>query len=136
MEKAIWPVPVGVIVNDAGEVYMQRRHDPESPAHDKWELPGGGMVYGEKPEQTVIREIKEETNLDVEVVRLLPQIFTNVWPNGQVVIIPYQCRLLSASPEPILLAAEVSEYRFLKPEQIDHANSLPYCKEIIELLKS
>jgi 8-oxo-dGTP diphosphatase len=34
-----------------------------------WALPGGRMDLGETIEQTVIREVKEETGLDVEVVR-------------------------------------------------------------------
>ena len=34
-----------------------------------WALPGGRMEQGETVEQTVIREVKEETGLDVEIVR-------------------------------------------------------------------
>jgi len=36
-----------------------------------WTLPGGGMNEGEPIEQTAIREAKEETGLDVKVIRLL-----------------------------------------------------------------
>ena len=36
-----------------------------------WELPGGSMAAGETPEQTVIREVREETGLDVAIVELL-----------------------------------------------------------------
>ncbi len=36
-----------------------------------WALPGGRMDPGEKVEQTIVRECKEETGLDVEVVRVI-----------------------------------------------------------------
>jgi 8-oxo-dGTP diphosphatase len=35
-----------------------------------WELPGGGSEPGESPDETAIREIREETGLDVELDRL------------------------------------------------------------------
>lgn len=38
-----------------------------------WNFPGGGIEEGETPEDACIREVKEETGLDVEVYRLLHQ---------------------------------------------------------------
>jgi 8-oxo-dGTP diphosphatase len=35
-----------------------------------WELPGGGAEPGESPDETAIREVHEETGLDVEIDRL------------------------------------------------------------------
>ena len=49
-----------IIVNEKGEILMQRRADK-----DIWGLPGGCQELGERFEDTVIREVKEETNLDV-----------------------------------------------------------------------
>lgn len=36
-----------------------------------WTLPGGGMEFGEHPEETLVREVREETGLQVEAVKLL-----------------------------------------------------------------
>ncbi len=36
-----------------------------------WTLPGGGMQFGEHPEETVLRELHEETGLEGRVTRLL-----------------------------------------------------------------
>jgi len=55
----------GLIQNENNEILLVHRTD-----HDLWDLPGGGTKDGESPWQAVIREVKEETGLGVEVVRL------------------------------------------------------------------
>lgn len=40
-------------------------------AHGGWTLPGGGMEPGEHPEQTVVREVREETGYDIRVDAVL-----------------------------------------------------------------
>lgn len=41
------------------------------PAKGQWILPGGMIEHGEHPEQTALREVKEETNLDIAIESLL-----------------------------------------------------------------
>ncbi len=124
---------LAVIVNEKGEVLLQRRHDPGHEADNKWELPGGGLNYGETPEQAVIREVKEETGYDIEVIKLLPKIYTNTWPDAQVLLISYHCRIIGG--DYAKLDSEVSEGKFIDPEKMDYSDALPFIKEIIELLK-
>jgi 8-oxo-dGTP diphosphatase len=131
-------IAVGVVVNDEGEVLIGKRHQPDHPAvHNKFEFPGGGVEFGENPEETVIREVKEETGLDIQVVSLLPKIFTNIWEKEsvaeQVIIICYLCSVVGGVLKPS--DPEVSELKFMRPEDIDFSQSLPKTKEIIDLLK-
>ncbi len=42
-----------------------------SPTREYWTLPGGGIENNEIPEQTIVREVKEETGLDVKTGKLL-----------------------------------------------------------------
>ena len=76
-----------IIVNENGQILLQSRADNE-----RWGLPGGCQELGERFEDTVIREIKEETNLDIEEENLeLIAIVSgnsrrNEYPNGDVVI--------------------------------------------------
>ena len=50
---------------------MLIRHQERASGRNYWVIPGGGRLEGEAEETCVIRELKEETNLDVQVVRLL-----------------------------------------------------------------
>ncbi len=76
-----------IIVNNNGQILMQRRADK-----DIWGLPGGCQELGERFEDTIIREVKEETNLDVKEEDLIiisivsGNSRTNSYPNGDVVI--------------------------------------------------
>ena len=55
-----------VIENENGELLLELRADNEM-----WGLPGGWAELGSSPEQNIIREVKEETGLNVEVKSLL-----------------------------------------------------------------
>ena len=76
-----------IIVNDKGQILLQSRTDNE-----RWGLPGGCQELGERFEETVIREVKEETNLEIteENLELIGIIAGGTrrkeYPNGDVVI--------------------------------------------------
>ena len=60
---------VSSIVVENGKVLLVKRKYP--PGKGKWGLPGGHVEYGETLTEAVIREIKEETNYEIETVRYL-----------------------------------------------------------------
>ncbi len=68
------------IVNDKGEILLQRRSKTEN----IWGLPGGAVELGESIEEAAVREIKEETGLDIKVdylIGIYSKYFTE-YPNG------------------------------------------------------
>ena len=77
---------VAAVIFEDGRVLLQRRDDTR-----RWGLPGGGVEPGETVRQALIREVREETGLDVEPLRLIGvysdpahhQIVT--YPDGTVV---------------------------------------------------
>jgi mutator protein MutT len=76
----------GAIIRDhAGRILLQKRSD-----YGDWGLPGGGMEPGESIEETMIREVKEETGLDVSSYELA-SIYTGekmkyTYPDGNEVV--------------------------------------------------
>ena len=55
-----------VVTDENGRILLQRRRD-----NDKWALPGGVMELGESLRDCAVREVKEETGLDVEVTGMV-----------------------------------------------------------------
>jgi 8-oxo-dGTP pyrophosphatase MutT (NUDIX family) len=55
-----------VVVNDAGQILLIKRSD-----NDNWALPGGAIDLGESMTQAGVRETKEETGIDCEIVGLV-----------------------------------------------------------------
>lgn len=76
----------GAIIRDqTGRILLQKRSD-----YGDWGLPGGGMEPGESIEETMIREVKEETGLDVSSYELA-SIYTGekmkyTYPDGNDVV--------------------------------------------------
>jgi len=68
MVKRLYPkqpiVGVGAVIICDGKILLEKRKN--DPGKGKWSIPGGLVELGEVVEQTVIREVKEETCLDVE----------------------------------------------------------------------
>ncbi|HEX5546577.1 MAG TPA: NUDIX domain-containing protein [Ktedonobacterales bacterium] len=78
-----------VIFDDAGKVLFCHRRDC-----DFWNLPGGGVESGEAPWQAVVREVREETGLEVEVVRLAGLY---CWTALDEVIYSFVCRVIGGA---------------------------------------
>lgn len=57
----------GIVKNKNGEILLVKRHHKSRTDPEKWELPGGKVEPNESFDKAIVREIKEETNLDCKV---------------------------------------------------------------------
>jgi len=70
----------GAVIRD-DRILLIRHQEYTCGGRDYWVVPGGGRLVGESEDACVVREMKEETNLDVQVERLLLDEST---PTGRV----------------------------------------------------
>ena len=114
-----------------GRVLIVRRARP--PAHGIYTLPGGGVELGETLEEAVIREVQEETALDVEPVALAgyrQAIARDA--DGRVerhfVILPFAARWLAGE---VSLNEELAEAHWLKPTELSGLKTTDGLAEIV-----
>jgi 8-oxo-dGTP diphosphatase len=58
-----------VIWNDRGEIVLIRRG--QEPRRGEWSIPGGRLEWGESVREAILREVREETGLEVEIAGLI-----------------------------------------------------------------
>jgi len=107
-------VTVGaLILNRAGRVLMVRTHKWS----DLWGIPGGKVRWGEPSEDALRRELKEETNLDVDDVKFVMVQdcigSKEFYRDAHFVLLNYTCRYKGR--EEVVLNEEAREFRWLSP---------------------
>ncbi|WP_309132946.1 NUDIX domain-containing protein [Brevibacterium sp.] len=60
-----------VIVNEAQEILLSWFNGGHDASHAVWTLPGGGVEFNEGIEEATVREVREETGFDAELIRPL-----------------------------------------------------------------
>ncbi|MEU7511518.1 NUDIX domain-containing protein [Streptomyces sp. NPDC042898] len=110
-----------VVADELGRVLLQRRRD-----NDLWALPGGAMDMGDSLPGTAVREVKEETGLDVEITGLVGT-YTDprhviAYSDGEVrrqFNVCFAARIVGGS---LAISEESTELRFVAPQEL---GSLP-----------
>jgi mutator protein MutT len=118
-----WPiVGVGAIIIQNGKILLEKRKN--EPGRGKWSIPGGLVELGESLEQTVIREVQEETSLVVDASELIDVVSqVTLDENGKVkyhfVIVDYVVKLKGGTARAASDAAELEWAMLDEVEQKD-----------------
>jgi len=130
--------PLACILNDEGQLFMNLRNDPHNPEfHKKWELPGGGVDFGESVLDSLKREVLEETGYEVEPLSSLDYITsdTRIKPTYrfQIFLVPYVCRIKKKVGEPN--PTEVLESRWFDLDEIKNHELIGKNAEMLEEIR-
>ena len=119
-------VAAAAIIRD-GKVFATQRGYGDW--KDWWEFPGGKLEPGESPEETLVREIREELSAEIEVGKLLRTVEWD-YPAFHITLHCFICTLLSDA----LHLNEHEAARWLGKDDLRTVNWLPADNDIIPLL--
>ena len=125
-----WIAAVAVIFNREGKILLTKRHQPESEFHDRWQLPGGGVEYGENPIDTIVREIKEETGLSIDLISEFPSIYSAHRPDSHGIILSFPARYTKGEID-ISRDDETGDFGWFFENEIEFNNTLPGTEEMV-----
>jgi colanic acid biosynthesis protein WcaH len=96
----------GLVVIDGALLFLKRNNEP---AKGQWWFPGGRVHRGESLEQALLREVKEETGLEIVNYEFI-NVYSRVFPERHDITIAYLCKCKGK----ITLNKEHSEHKLLK----------------------
>jgi 8-oxo-dGTP diphosphatase len=125
-------VVCGVIENSQGQ-FLACLRPPGKHLGGLWEFPGGKVDPGESPELALIRELREELCVEVEVGSPLTRVIFH-YQNVSICLMPFQCRIVAGE----IRATEHEQVIWCAPEDFNElpwaAADVPILREIVALL--
>lgn len=107
-----------VVTDDEGRILLQRRTD-----NHLWALPGGGMEMNDSLPGTAVREVKEETGLDIEITGIVgtytDPLHVIAYSDGEVRRQFNVCFTARVTGGSLAISDESTELRFISPSEID-----------------
>jgi ADP-ribose pyrophosphatase YjhB (NUDIX family) len=116
--NSLVPSVTAVVPDDRGRILMVHRTD-----NDLWALPGGAMDLGERMADAAVREVKEETGIEIEVTGVVG-LYTNpnhvmAYDDGEVrqeCSVCFTARMVGGR---LATSSETREVRFVAPANLD-----------------
>lgn len=119
---------VAAIIIEKEKVFVTQRGYGEF--KDGWEFPGGKIELGEIPEAAIVREIKEELDTEIEVVKLLDTVEYD-YPQFHLSMDCFICKIKSGD----LVLKEHEAAKWLTKENLDSVDWLPADLSLIEKIR-
>ena len=117
------------IICDGDKVFAVQRAAGEFKGG--WEFPGGKIEPGETPEQAVVREVKEEIEMEIEVKSFFDKVIYD-YSSFHLEMDCFLCKFTGGN----MHLNEHAQGRWLNAETLDSVDWLPADSELIEKLKT
>lgn len=136
MSEATGPLPTVLVVAVAlidpdGRVLIAQRPEGKQLA-GLWEFPGGKVEAGERPEQALIRELKEELGIDVNEACLAPFVFaSHAYESFHLLMPLYLCRRWSG----VVVKHEHAALAWVKPNRLSDYPMPPADEPLVAWLR-
>ena len=122
-------VAMGIILDSKGKILIAQRNLQKN-FGGMWEFPGGKQEVGESSEDALIRELKEELSIDVEVLRSFPP-YDYKDEKIKISFYPIQCKIVGG----MIVNNEHEEVKFISINEIDNFEFAPPDYETVDLVK-
>jgi 8-oxo-dGTP diphosphatase len=129
--KPVLLVAAVALVDADGRVLLARRPEGK-PLAGLWEFPGGKVKPGETPEAALIRELKEELDIDVTAACLGPFTFaSHAYEKFHLLMPLYLCRRWEGAVRPV----EGQALAWVRPQQLGGYAMPPADKPLVAMLR-
>ena len=131
MTPRIVLVAAAALIDADGRVLLAQRPEGKNMA-GLWEFPGGKVEEGERPEETLIRELHEELGIAVKEACLSPFVFASQTYETFHLLMPlYLCRRWEGAPQ----ALEHQALAWVRPKNMNSYPMPPADLPLIPLLR-
>ena len=125
-------VVAAALVDSGGQVLLQQRA-PGRQMAGLWEFPGGKVELGERPEEALVRELREELGIETETLSLAPATFASAdLGERHLLLLLYVCRKWRGTPQ----ALDASALAWVHPRQMHALDMPPADKPLIPILEA
>lgn len=112
VQVVLMQVVCAIIVDEEGKVLACQRPAGKALAL-KWEFPGGKVEPGESSEQAIVRELQEELEIDVRILKRMTEVDWD-YGRGPFCLIPYLCEIAGGEPR----ACEHAQIRWCHRDEL------------------
>lgn len=119
---------VAAVIKHDNKIFTSRRNYGEF--ENMWEFPGGKIEEGETREESLIREIKEELELNIEVNKYLTTVEYD-YPNFHLIMHCFMCTIIGGE----LRLNVHNDAKWTTLEELDKLNWIPADILVVEKLK-
>ncbi|MBX5481521.1 MAG: (deoxy)nucleoside triphosphate pyrophosphohydrolase [Myxococcaceae bacterium] len=112
---------------DHPDAYLVQQRLPDKSRALLWEFPGGKVEEGERDEEALVRECREELAVELEVLGKAWET-VHAYPDLEVTLVLYRGRIVRGEPQPL----GANALRYATPAQM---RMLPFCEADLPLIE-